>query len=240
MAYNPPFSLQLTEEEKQAILTFIPTQPSTIRNLDCTYHESKIARVLQVAPYLSRIEAWGIAMYLVPTEYYTNINKALYGTLTDPNEIDKYTLIARAATIALVKMSPVTLAYLKTLPQGDGTPTTGLLKRYKDMSVSRSLRYQIGEIITEPAFFSTTYWQLPFGIVQRYAETANTVFEVNITPNVNGSLGRYVDPLKRVHREGEILFPPGIQFVVRARYEANSMTIDGVERAVTVIELEEN
>lgn len=156
-------------------------------------------------------------MYLGPTEYYTNINKALYGTLTDPNEMSKYTLIARAATIALVKMPPVTLAYLKTLPQGDGTPTTGLLKRYKDMSVSRSLRYQVGEVITEPAFVSTTYWHLPYGIVQRYAETANTVFEVNITPNVDGSLGRYVDPLKRVHREGEILFPPGIQFIVRAR-----------------------
>lgn len=186
-----------------------------------SFDESKIEAVQHVAPYLSRAEAWAIAMYLGPTEYYRKINQALYQRLTDQRELKKFTLIARTATIALIKIPPVTQAYLKMLPQEDGTQTSGLLRKYQGGSALKTLPYQIGEVVTEPGFVSTTYWHRPFGILQRYAEAANIVFEINITPNINGSAGRYVDPLKRSHKEGEILFPPGVQFLVTSRYVAN-------------------
>lgn len=156
--WTPPFSLELNNDEIQAILSWIPNQSSSKRSQDRDYHESKIQTVLQAAPYLHRAEAWAISMYLGPTMYYTNINLALYGRLSDQSEMEKFSLIARAATIALIKIPPVTRAYLTTLPQPDNTQTTGLLKRYKDMSPARILPYQVGEIITEPAFISTTYW----------------------------------------------------------------------------------
>ncbi|MEO1372940.1 MAG: ADP-ribosyltransferase [Cyanobacteria bacterium J06635_10] len=238
MVWQPPFELSLSESELYLLESYIPKTKSDIRLYNSEYHESKIATVRKVAPYLSRVEAWTISMYLGPTAYYTKINRALQGALT--NEVDKFLLIAKAATVALVKIPPVTLAYVQSLPQPDNTQTTGLLRRYKGMSPRRMEPYQVGEIITEPTFVSTTYWHLPFGIIQRYAENANTVFEINITPNINGSVGRYVDPLKRRNREGEILFPPGVQFRVKERTVKDyPLTVDTVESNITIIEMEE-
>lgn len=234
MNWIPPFSLELTNTEVQAILNWIPNQPSNIRIEDSNYHESKIQCVLQVAPYLHRVEAWAISMYLGPTKYYNSINQALYGD-ERLEEIEKFMLIARAATIALIKMPPVTRAYITALPQEDGTQTTGLLRRYKGMKPERILPYQVGEVVTESGFISTTYWNLPFGIVQKYADAANTVFEINITPNINGSVGRYVDPLKRKNREGEILFPPGVQFQVLSRVETAESSRVRVSRRVHAV-----
>lgn len=240
MAWIPPFPLQLTTEQENQIENWIPKTESDIRIDDSRYHESKITTVLRVASYLSRTEAWAIAMYLGPTEYYNRINKALCRRLNDSFMAFKFSLIAQAATIALIKMPPVTIAYLQTLPQPNNSKTSGLLRRYKNLSPQRMEPYQINEIITEPTFVSTTYWHLPFGVVQRYAENANTVYEINITPSIRGSVGRYVDPLKRRNQEGEILFPPGVQFQVKSRVISNyPLTVDGVERNVTIIKMEE-
>lgn len=234
--WTPPFDLELSEIEELRLTDLIPKQPDDERLSDSRYHESKIQFTLNFAPSLSRIEAWALSMYLGPTYYYRNINLALANVLKETAERDKFLLIAKAATIALIKIPAITVFELQELPQP--TPTEyQCLKRYKKLSSQRITKYQPGRTITETTFTSTTYWQDVVGLMQRYSEEATTVFHIN--PNVV-SQGRYVDPIKRANREGEILFPPNTRFqVAQIKHQQYSVTTSEETRELVVIELDE-
>jgi hypothetical protein len=209
--WTPPFDLELSETEQSRLINLIPTEPNNERLYDSRYHESKIEFTLSFAPSLSRVESWALSMYLGPTYYYRNINLSLVNVIQSGLEQDKFLLIAKAATIALIKIPAITISELQALPQP--TPTRyQCLKRYKKLSVGRINKYQPGRKITETTFTSTTYWQDVVGLMQRYSEQATAVFHINPNPV---SQGRYVDPIKRKNREGEILFPPSTRFQVQ-------------------------
>ncbi|WP_414530067.1 ADP-ribosyltransferase [Nodularia chucula] len=234
--WTPPFNLELSEIEQFCLMSLIPTEPNNERIGDIGYHQSKIEFTLEFAPLLSRVEAWALSMYLGPTYYYRNINLSLANVLPAREDRDKFLLIAKAATIALVKIPAITLTELQTLPQPTSTKYQ-YLKRYKKLSVERINKYQPGRKITETTFTSTTYWQDVVGLMQRYSEQATAVFHIN--PN-SISQGRYVDPIKRRNREGEILFPPNIRFQVsKIESQEYQVTESGQTRELMVIELNE-
>lgn len=234
--WTPPFSLQLSTTEQSQLINLIPTEPDNERIHDSRYHQSKIEFTLEFAPLLSRAEAWALSMYLGPTYYYRNINLSLANVLPAREDRDKFLLIAKAATIALVKIPAITLTELQTLPQPSPTKYQ-YLKRYKKLSGARINKYQPGKIITELTFTSTTYWQDVVGLMQRYSEQATAVFHIN--PNLI-SQGRYVDPIKRKNREGEILFPPNTRFQVsNIEPQEYPVTKSGQTRELMVIELNE-
>ncbi|MBD2302838.1 hypothetical protein [Nostoc sp. FACHB-190] len=191
--WTPPFNLELSEVEEFRLLTLIPNQPNPERLFDSRYHESKIQFTLNFAPALSRVEAWALSMYLGPTYYYRNINLSLVNALTSDEEPEKFLLVAKAATIALLKIPAITTDELQALPQP--TPSKyQYLKRYKKLSRERLDKYKLGKTITETTFTSTTYWQDVVGLMQRYSQEATAVFHINPNP---ASKGRYVDRRSR-------------------------------------------
>jgi hypothetical protein len=234
--WTPPFDLELSESEQFRLMSLIPTEPNNQRLFDSQYHESKIQFTLGFAPELSRVEAWALSMYLGPTYYYRNINLSLANVLSAGEERDKFLLIGKGATIALAKIPAITIGELQALPQPTSTKYQ-YLKRYKKLSDARINKYQPGRKITETTFTSTTYWQDIVGLMQRYSEQATAVFHIN--PNTV-SQGRYVDPIKRKNREGEILFPPHTRFQVsNVERKEYPVTETGETCELVVIELDE-
>lgn len=234
--WTPPFDLELSEIEQLRLTDLIPKQPNNERLFDSRYHKSKIQSTLNFIPLLSRVEAWALSMYLGPTYYYRNINLALANVLKEAEEQDKFLLIAKAATIGLLKIPAITINELQTLPQPTSTKYQHL-KRYKKLSPERIAKYQPGRTIYENTFASTTYWQDVVGLMQRYSEAATAVFHINPNPV---SQGRYVDPIKRANREGEILFPPNTRFqVVNVKSQQYPVTTSEEIRELVVIELDE-
>ncbi|WP_026735972.1 ADP-ribosyltransferase [Fischerella sp. PCC 9605] len=230
----------LTSDEEARILSFIPTANNPDPLYDVGYHESKIQHTLAFAPGFTRAEAWSIAMYLGPSKFYQGMNLALAGSEDlCVEEREQFLLISLGARSALNKLPSVTTEQLSTLPHPPGSSYTDEpLVRYVTVQEQVIERYEPEMVITEPRFTSTTYWQIPIGQMQQYAQSANLVFRINYLPN--GSQGKYVDPIKRVAREGEVLFPPDMTFIVRRKLVIDyPISSDARLRRMNVIEMDE-
>lgn len=84
---------------------------------------------------------------------------------------------------------------------------SGFAKRYQD---------SVGKEITEENFFATTYRNHPAtSTYKNYGFFANV--EYKITPNLKGNgQGKIIDQYKESIYEGEILYPPGSKFKIKA------------------------
>ena len=222
--WTPPFDLELSSTEKEQINQWIPKRLSSQALYSREYHEGKIKHTLKQASSLSREEAWALSMYLGPIYYYERMNLALYGDLSE-EEQNKFLLIAKAATIALVKVPPIVPRVLQNLPQPNNT-TYQCLKRYRIAPPHHLDAYQNSSSLIEPSFISTTYWQSITKQIEKYSQSANLV--LHIYPNEKQSQGRLVDQFKRSTIEGEVLFPPGIEFEIRSFNKTNyTVTSEG-------------
>ncbi|MEM7556463.1 MAG: hypothetical protein AAF378_20650 [Cyanobacteria bacterium P01_A01_bin.84] len=103
MVWKPPFELIISEFEAYLLESYIPKTKSDVRLYDSNYHEAKIESTLRFAPYLNRVKAWALSMYLGPSEYYSSINKYLRDKKTENSS--KYKLIAKAATVSEFKIA---------------------------------------------------------------------------------------------------------------------------------------
>lgn len=142
MVWQSPFELSISEFEAYLLESYIPKTKSDIRLYNGEYHESKIENTLKFAPYLNRVEAWALSMYLGPTEYYANLNQYLRGKKTE-NPL-KYKLIAKAATIGLIKIPPINVELIKSWKQPNPVAYKSL-KRYG--RVRGIAQYQVNEKI---------------------------------------------------------------------------------------------
>lgn len=233
--WTPPFDLELSSTEKEQISQWIPKELSNEALYSSEYHEGKIQHTLKQASFLEREEAWALSMYLGPIYYYQRMNLALYGDLSG-EEQEKFLLLARAATIALVKNSPITSNILQNLPQPSNI-TYECLKRYRIAPPHHLYAYQNSSSLIEPSFISTTYWQSITKQIEKYSQTANLI--LHIYPNEQ-SQGRLVDKFKRSTIEGEVLFPPGVEFEIRSMRETSyTVKSEGNTKEVYLVEMYE-
>lgn len=232
--------MSLTNQELQELNALIPQESNSDPLYDRGYHNSKIERARSFNPNFAHAEAWAISMYLGPVFYYQGINKALANS--EINEQNRqFLLIAKAATLALEKLPSVTEEQLQNLcDQNSEIDYEGYLLRYVNVTDEAIARYQNQQIICEPRFTSTTFWSKPVGMVEQYARKATLVFKITFHPSK--SAGKYVDPIKRTAREGEILFLPNTSFRVESKQFVPDFPVTAdatIRKTLTVIELTE-
>lgn len=215
---------ELTAKQEE----LIDSIPTNYRDLDRT------SRILSAEPQLKPMEGRALSHYI--GSYYEKINRTFWDkdefSKEDRKLYDKVSAAAFGATLALLKIKPITTASLSReakdgVAESDGKPLArdGLLTHTMAIDDPKLLAKYIGDraegkTISAEKLLSTSWAE---GGEAEFNVNCN--IEVRIKPRLDGGgQGRLVDKYKNGTFENEVLFHPQSSFIV-----TKQVKIDAVE-----------
>lgn len=222
---------KLSPDEEKAIIEYAKTR--SVGDYFERYWKPKAQKIAESGEGISFSEGGGLASYL--SAQFPLMNGIIRGKIETKDgklisnlphinglpEKDADALVAMnvAATSAMKKLPPVTEESIKQhFPYASHD---GSLKRYmriEDPEVLDTFRKErgVGSIVFDPAFSSCTAFSNPHQTKQIELFSSDANIHIAIDYKKDGSSqGKIVDHFKTSAVEGEVLFPPSVNFRVK-------------------------